>query len=491
MRTKVGLFSVFSLIILMIIPVYADVDYATIDKETFTIDDKFTISGTVSDIERVTLAAVMKGPSGEKLNKNAFSYQGEFSFMPIDAGLLFESKGTYTINVFTENQPSESGFIIKIEYDRNGATVLPNYVLELKEIGNKLVDETEKLSFTASVTDSSIEEIEFSLKNHPSGATINKDTGAFSWTPTDTQSGGYIFDIVVKSGVLEDRETITVNVNDKPESEETVTEPEETVTEPEELEIPAPFVDESKDPQSYVDRYNSESRYKEWFDVTYPKYSSIYEAVGLEGPKELASFVDPNLDPQYYIDRYNNEITYKEWFDNTYSEITIYEAVGLDEPVVEKPVIEEPEFGECGEGTKLIDGKCTIVATENKGGGCLIATAAYGSEMAPQVQLLREIRDNQLMNTNSGILFMTGFNQLYYSFSPIIADMQRENPVFKEVVKIGITPLLSSLSIMSYAESESQVLGYGISVILMNIGIYFVAPVMLFYVIRKVKRVRF
>jgi len=118
-------------------------------------------------------------------------------------------------------------------------------------------------------------------------------------------------------------------------------------------------------------------------------------------------------------------------------------------------------------------------SSENEGGGCLIATAIYGSEMAPQVQFLREIRDNQLMSTDSGVSFMTGFNQLYYSFSPYIADMQRENPVFKEAVKIGITPLLSSLSIMSYAESESQVLGYGIGIILMNIGMYFVAPVML------------
>ena len=118
-------------------------------------------------------------------------------------------------------------------------------------------------------------------------------------------------------------------------------------------------------------------------------------------------------------------------------------------------------------------------SSENEGGGCLIATAAYGSEMAPQVQFLREIRDNQLMSTDSGVSFMTGFNQLYYSFSPYIADMQRENPVFKEAVKIGITPLLSSLSIMSYAESESQVIGYGIGIILMNIGMYFVVPVML------------
>ena len=47
-----------------------------------------------------------------------------------------------------------------------------------------------------------------------------------------------------------------------------------------------------------------------------------------------------------------------------------------------------------------MDGKCEL--DQSNGGGCLIATAAYGSEMAPQVQLLREIRDNQLMNTSSG-----------------------------------------------------------------------------------------
>jgi hypothetical protein len=119
-----------------------------------------------------------------------------------------------------------------------------------------------------------------------------------------------------------------------------------------------------------------------------------------------------------------------------------------------------------------------------EGGGCLIATATYGSEMAPQVQLLREIRDNQLMNTDSGASFMDGFNQWYYSFSPYIADMERENPTFKEMVKIGITPLLSSLSIMSYAESESEVAVYGIGVILINLGMYVAVPVMIGYKIK-------
>ena len=85
--------------------------------------------------------------------------------------------------------------------------------------------------------------------------------------------------------------------------------------------------------------------------------------------------------------------------------------------------------------------------------------------MAPQVQLLREIRDNQLMNTESGSTFMTGFNELYYTFSPTIADMERESPMFKEAVKLGLTPMLSSLAIMENAESESEVLGLGLSVV--------------------------
>ena len=105
--------------------------------------------------------------------------------------------------------------------------------------------------------------------------------------------------------------------------------------------------------------------------------------------------------------------------------------------------------------------------------------------MAPQVQILREIRDNQLMHTESGASFMAGFNQIYYSFSPHIADMERENPAFRELVRIGITPLLSSLSIMSHAETDSEVLAYGIGVILMNVGMYFVIPVV---TVHKIKR---
>ena len=120
-------------------------------------------------------------------------------------------------------------------------------------------------------------------------------------------------------------------------------------------------------------------------------------------------------------------------------------------------------------------------------GGCLIATAAFGSEMAPQVQLLRELRDNTVLQTESGSAFMTGFKQFYYSISPLIADYERQNPVFKEAVKLTLTPLLTSLTLLQYADidSESEMLGYGIGVILLNIGMYFVAPAVLIMKVRK------
>ena len=145
----------------------------------------------------------------------------------------------------------------------------------------------------------------------------------------------------------------------------------------------------------------------------------------------------------------------------------------------------------CGPGTELVNGICTVIKEEPTGtGGCLIATAAYGTEMAPQVQFLREIRDNTVLSTSSGAAFMTGFNQLYYSFSPTIADMERENPMFQEAVRVFITPMISTLSIMTLAEggSEAEVLGLGLSVIALNLGMYIAAPALIgFKVHRHIK----
>ena len=169
---------------------------------------------------------------------------------------------------------------------------------------------------------------------------------------------------------------------------------------------------------------------------------------------------------------------------------SVVSVTSTPEPVVEQVV-------NCGPGTIDKDGVCVVDTTtqtekvvaeeksSERGGGCLIATATYGSELAPQVQQLRELRDNQLLQTESGTAFMGTFNDIYYSFSPMIADYERENPYFKEAVKLAITPMISSLSLMENAESESEVLSIGISVIMLNLGMYLGIPAIVIVGVRK------
>jgi len=121
------------------------------------------------------------------------------------------------------------------------------------------------------------------------------------------------------------------------------------------------------------------------------------------------------------------------------------------------------------------------------GGGCLIATAAYGTELAQPIQELRKIRDNTILQTAIGQAFMENFNFVYYSFSPTIADWERQNSAFRETVKVTITPLVYSLSILNYmdADSDFEVLVWGSSILGLNIGIYFVLPTILIWKIRS------
>ncbi len=282
--------------------------------------------------------------------------------------------------------------------------------IQISPIGKLTIDEGKLLSFTVNLVDKSVTNVVFSLeKNPPTGAKIISNTGSFSWTPSNSDGGKtHTFDVVAKKDGITNSQAITIDVNDVMDDSQS-TEP--TTSEPKEfgiasfvdpnldaqhyvdrynneitykewfdgaypeydsiyqavglekpLEIPAPFVDPNLDAQHYVDRYNNEITYKEWFDGAYPEYDSIYQAVGLEKPLEIpAPFVDPNLDAQHYVDRYNNEITYKEWFDGAYPEYdSIYQAVGLEEPIVK-----EKKFGICGPGTKLIEGVCTVIEKPN------------------------------------------------------------------------------------------------------------------------------
>src|SRR3970040_107333 len=536
------------LLIIMVNPVYAIMASFTLEKDIYTDEESIVFVGTESEGHKM-ISVALYNPNGKFVNMlgdPSSDLDGTFATTPKRVDNLFTTTGRYNATGFIDK--ISEGITIFLNYDGNRVSIVPNFVLDLIRIGNKSVTEKQPLSFSASVTDSSLKDLVFKLdKNPPTGAAIDSKTGVFSWTPTEAQGpGAYLFDIVVSKGPLEDRETITVTVNtvssppssSEPEPVSKTPDfidpkkgvqyyldryndepaykkwfdsnfPDYTIEEAIELAIPdafsepepaskiPDFIDPKKGAQYYLDRYNDEPAYKKWFDSNFPDYT-IEEAIELAIPgsfsedseKPILPFVDPNKDPQYYIDRYNNEAAYKKWFDSNFPDYTIFEAVGVEDPdVAEEPdEIEEPEVmvGVCGPGTVLIDGYCKA-EDRNSGGGCLIGAATFGSELSPQVQSLRELRDNTLLQTNSGSSFMNGFNQFYYSFSPTIADIERENPLFKEAVKITITPMLSSLSILNYADidSEQEMLVYGLGVILLNIGMYFALPI---FAILTVKR---
>ena len=362
MQIKLAGFGILSLFLIMLVPVYAEVTEISIQKNFYTIDEGIVFVGAENEGNKM-VNIVMVNPNGKEsyLVGAMSNSEGIFETMPKNVDSFFSMIGTYQFTAFTIQK--NDGVNISLEFDGN--KVLKNMILplQLNQIQDKISEVEKTISFTASITDNSITNEVYSLENAPIDAIIDDITGKFVWTPSKSYGSFedviYNFDIIVKANNQEDRENISIII--KKAYDEPVIEPKvEPVIEPKVEPVIEPiksttasFVDSTKDPQSYVDRYNNEPTYKEWFDENYSQYSSIYEAVGLEEPLQIpASFVDSTKDPQSYVDRYNNEPTYKEWFDENYSQYSsIYEAVGL----------EEPEFGICGEGTKLIDGICTII----------------------------------------------------------------------------------------------------------------------------------
>lgn len=91
------------------------------------------------------------------------------------------------------------------------------------------------------------------------------------------------------------------------------------------------FPDISLPPQHYIDRYNNEGEFREWFDSIFPGYT-IHDIVGYR-QTHVTGYPDPQYSPQHYIERYNNEVEFREWFDAVFPHSTIYETLGVSEDV--------------------------------------------------------------------------------------------------------------------------------------------------------------
>ena len=249
----------------------------------------------------------------------------------------------------------------------------------------------------------------------------------------------------------------------------------------------------------------------EWCDEVFP----LYEKLGLQWFLEnhhysIRARVCGSLyeDPMWEEAAGEDRLKKLQVRSNYYVELEIKESeeeakVGIDDPTpvaISQPevvdsveLVVEPKESESKMEETIPEELPQKEEVPKNGGGCLIATATFDSELAPQVQFLREIRENVLYNTNSGKSFMVGFNQIYYLFSPTIADWERENSTFKEFVKITITPLLISLGILDYFEinSETGMIGIGTALISLNIVMYFGIPTLIAIKRKKIRKLFF
>ena len=327
MQVKLAGFGILSLFLIMIVPVYAEVTEFSIEKEFYTIDEGVVFVGNTGD-ERKVVSVLMTDPKGkESMLVSAMpNSDGIFETVPKNVDNFFSIIGTYQFTAFTIQK--DNGKIISLEFDGNKVLEPTKYLLQLNSIQNKIIEVEKTITFTASITDNSITDVVYSLENTTTGlentttgATIDSSSGKFVWTPSKSYGSYedviYNFDIIVNVGDKEDRDNISITV--KKAYDEPVIEPKVE-----------PVIEPKVEP------------------VIEPKVEPVIELT----KSTVASFVDATKDPQSYVDRYNDESTYKEWFDENYSQYSsIYEAVGL----------EQPEFGICGEGTKLINGVCTII----------------------------------------------------------------------------------------------------------------------------------
>lgn len=124
----------------------------------------------------------------------------------------------------------------------------------------------------------------------------------------------------------------------------------------------------------------------------------------------------------------------------------------------------------------------TIVTVPAPARACVIASAAYGSELAPQVQFLREFRDGTVMSTFAGAHFMNVFNTFYYSFSTKVAQVTAASPILQAATRVMIYPLIGALHVAA-AIYQLCPQGSALAIIVTGvvasslIGIVYVSPV--------------
>jgi hypothetical protein len=103
--------------------------------------------------------------------------------------------------------------------------------------------------------------------------------------------------------------------------------------------------------------------------------------------------------------------------------------------------------------TITMDSPYSIRANFSGAGGCFIATAAYGTPMAEEIQIIREFRDEYLLTNAVGQALV----DVYYRVSPPIAEFITEHPSLKPIVRAGLSPAVAMSTIAIHTPPAEKI----------------------------------
>ena len=146
----------------MLSPAFASVTSMSLEKSFYTVDENFKLIGTQDGKE--TIFVIIRDSNGnfEGMLSDPSPDQGEFSVIPRQVPNFFQSSGIYNATAFADTEKENQGFTIKLEFDGDKVFLVPDAILQLNSISDKIVDVEKTITFTASITDSSIENPVFS-----------------------------------------------------------------------------------------------------------------------------------------------------------------------------------------------------------------------------------------------------------------------------------------------------------------------------------------
>jgi hypothetical protein len=253
----------------------------------------------------------------------------------------------------------------------------------------------------------------YSLDSAPADMTIQSDTGLVEWTPSDSHIGN-VTTVVVRvtdPTARFDLQAFTMDVRVATILDSTVV-----------LRVTEQFASETPG----VSRIRLE-----WIYTCDIQHRMIIErSSAYSGPFEEIADFEPVL--HYHRD---NDIVWKTYY---YYRAKIYNASG------ESPY------------SSVVIAICTPSS-------CFIATAAYGTPLAQELDVLRDFRDAYLLTNPVGEALV----ESYYSVSPPIADFIRESPGLRAVIRACLAPVVAATSVMVVTTFIHKMLLLGSSLLLL------------------------